>query len=121
MEKPRIRKWLIDVRIAVAKVEKFLAGRRFDQLPPDEDMVQAAVEREIEIIGEAINRILDAEPDIEITSARQFVNVRNIVIHRYDEIDDQIIARMIRVNLPILKTEIEALLTTKYYDDDLAD
>ncbi len=121
MEKLRIRKWLFDIKLATASIEKFMAGRRFDELDEDADeIVKRAVEREIEIIGEAINRILIVEPDIKITFARQYVNVRNVVIHRYDEIEDKIIAPMLTNYLPTLKTEIEKLLAGDYFDDDFA-
>ncbi|WP_216848891.1 DUF86 domain-containing protein [Pedobacter sp. L105] len=50
-----------------------------------------AVERNIEIIGEAMNRILQVEPDISLSNTRQMVNTRNRIIHGYDTVSDEII------------------------------
>jgi len=54
-------------------------------------MLKRAVERELEIIGEAINRIDSIDSSIHITSKKQIISMRNRVIHGYDKIDDEII------------------------------
>ena len=51
-------------------------------------MLRRAVEREIETVGEAMNRILQVDPDIDIPNARRIVQTRNKVIHHYDYIDN---------------------------------
>ena len=66
--------------------------------------------RELEIIGEAINRILKINPDIEISEARRIVDLRNWVIHGYDKMDDVIIWGIISRDIPKLKEQIEKLL-----------
>ena len=66
--------------------------------------------RELEIIGEAINRILKINPDIEITEARRIVDLRNWVIHGYDKVDDVIIWGIISRDIPKLKEQVEELL-----------
>jgi uncharacterized protein with HEPN domain len=53
--------------------------------------VKRAIERELEIIGEAINRILKEKPDFKIQNARKIVDLRNFIIHGYDSIDDETI------------------------------
>lgn len=69
-----------------------------------------AVERHIEIIGEAMNRILQVEPDIALSNTRQMVNTRNRIIHGYDTVSDEIIWSIVFQHLPLLKSEIENLL-----------
>lgn len=69
-----------------------------------------AVERNIEIIGEAMNRILQVEPDIALSNTRQMVNTRNRIIHGYDTVSDEIIWSIVFQHLPFLKSEIENLL-----------
>lgn len=69
-----------------------------------------AVERNIEIIGEALNRILNRNETIKITNSRKIVDVRNRIIHGYDVISDEIIWGIIIRQLPVLKIEIERLL-----------
>jgi uncharacterized protein with HEPN domain len=73
-------------------------------------MLKRAVERNLEIIGEATNRILAREPEIEISNARKIVNLRNFVIHSYDSISDENIWAIVINNLPALKKEIQKLL-----------
>lgn len=73
-------------------------------------MVKRAVERELEIIGEAINRILYIEPDIGISEARRIVDLRNSVIHGYDKVDDVIIWGIISRDIPKLKAQVENML-----------
>ncbi|MBL7790835.1 MAG: DUF86 domain-containing protein [Saprospiraceae bacterium] len=72
-------------------------------------LIKRAVEREIEIIGEAMNRILAIDESINITNARQIVRTRNQIIHGYDDIDDIIIYGIVKKNIPILKKEIAEL------------
>jgi uncharacterized protein with HEPN domain len=73
-------------------------------------MLQDAVERNIEIIGEAMSRLLRMEPNIEITSARRVVDARNKIIHGYDEIENTQIWGIIINSLPVLKKEVEHYL-----------
>ena len=72
--------------------------------------MRRGIEREIEIIGEAINRILKIDQEIQIENARQIVDTRNWVIHGYDKVDDAIIWGIVSNHLPKLKKEIEELL-----------
>lgn len=73
-------------------------------------MLRRAVEREFEIIGEAMNRIDKIDSTVNISSKYQIINMRNRVIHGHDKIDNEIIWGTIVRHLPKLKQEIEALL-----------
>lgn len=73
-------------------------------------MLRRAVEREFEIIGEALNRIDKIDSEIIITSKKQIISMRNRVIHGYDKIDNEIIWGTIVRHLPILKKEISNLM-----------
>jgi len=73
-------------------------------------LLRRGVEREIEIIGEATNRILKLDEKIKIKNARQIIDTRNWVIHGYDKVDDVVIWGIVSNHLPKLKTEIEKLL-----------
>ena len=72
-------------------------------------MLRRAVEREFEIIGEAMSRIEKLDSTIEISSKRQIISMRNRVIHGYDKIDNEIIWGTIVRHLPTLKLEIDKL------------
>jgi uncharacterized protein with HEPN domain len=74
-------------------------------------MLKRAVERDLEIIGEAINRILKKDSSFEnkITNAKLIIGLRNQVIHAYDSISDENIWSILINHLPKLKDEIEIL------------
>ena len=71
-----------------------------------------AIERNIEIIGEAMNRILKENSTIEISNSRKIVDVRNRIIHGYDSVSDDVIWGIVVKNLPILRNEVEILLNS---------
>jgi len=73
-------------------------------------MLRRAIEREFEIIGEAMKRIEKLDSGISISGKRQIVSLRNRVIHGYDKIDDELIWGIIVRHLPSLKIEVDKLL-----------
>ena len=73
-------------------------------------LLKRAIERELEIIGEAAGRILKIDPRFPIEDARKIVDLRNWVIHGYDIVDDVVIWGIISKQLPILKNQVELLL-----------
>jgi uncharacterized protein with HEPN domain len=73
-------------------------------------MLQQAVERNLEIIGEAVNSLLKIYPEIKITDAHRMVDTRNKIIHGYDEIQPEQIWNIIINHLPLLKQEVQTLL-----------
>ena len=73
-------------------------------------MLRRAVERELEIIGEAVSKLKKIDAEVQLTNSRKIIDLRNKVIHSYDSVDDIIIWGIVIKYLPILKTEIEALL-----------
>ena len=72
--------------------------------------VKRAVERELKIIGEAVNRILKINPDFQLNNARRIVDLRNFIIHGYDAIDDETIWAIIQRHVPELHKEVNQLL-----------
>ena len=69
-----------------------------------------AVERNIEIIGEALNRVIVRDDTINITNARKIIDTRNRIIHGYDSVSDEIIWGIIINHIPLLQTEVQILL-----------
>lgn len=107
----KILKYLFDVKIAIGEIESY-----FITTPPSLEeykrniILKRATERNLEIIGEAINRILILEPDFPIENARKIVGLRNQIIHSYDNISDENIWSIIKIHLPTLKSEVEKLI-----------
>jgi len=75
----------------------------------NDKLIRRAVERELEIIGEALNRILKIDSNIKIPNARKIVSLRNKIIHGYDEVDNVIIYTVATKHLDILKEDIDKL------------
>jgi uncharacterized protein with HEPN domain len=73
-------------------------------------MLRRAIEREFEIIGEALNRIDKIDQTLDIKSKKQIIGMRNRVIHGYDKIDNEIVWGVIVRHLPLLKSEISKLI-----------
>jgi uncharacterized protein with HEPN domain len=73
-------------------------------------MLQDAVERNLEIIGEAINQLLKINPSIPISNARRIVDARNKIIHGYDSLEPVNIWAIVINNLPVLKQEVAELI-----------
>ena len=109
----KIRKWLLDVQRSIQTIESFMAEHPGFEQYQENLMLRRAVEREFEILGEAMNRILKQKPDFPITNARRIVDLRNFIIHKYDNVADEVIWGIIQNNLPKLKVEVEQQLETE--------
>ena len=107
----RIKKYLLDVLTAIEEVESFFDNKPklFDDFYSDL-LLRRAIERNIEIIGEALNRILRIDESIAITNARKIVDARNYIIHGYDSLSPDILWSMVINHPPRLKKEVIALL-----------
>lgn len=105
----KTRKYLFDILEAVNSIENYILNVDFIQYQKNK-MVRRAVEREFEIIGEAMNAMLKTDSSIKITSAERIIGMRNRVIHGYDKIDNGLVWGTIKKHLPVLKEEVSELL-----------
>lgn len=106
-----IKKLLLDIQESVRSIDGHLEGRRSFTEYVANKTKRRAVEREFEIIGEAISKILKIDPTTHISYARLIVDLRNKVIHAYDTIDDTIMWKIIVKDLPRLEEEVALLLS----------
>lgn len=108
---PDIKTWLYDILQSIKEIESYYADRPkiFAEFKND-IKTKRAIERNIEIIGEAVNRILKEDQDFQINNALQIVGTRNRIIHGYDRVSDDMIWSIVVNHLPKLKTEVEGLL-----------
>lgn len=111
--KREIKKYLFDIKTSIDSINEYLGEERNFFEYQKNKLLRRGIEREIEIIGEAMNRALKLDPDLDIKNARQIVDTRNWVIHGYDRVDDVVIWAIISKHLPSLKQEIE-----KYLEDN---
>ena len=104
------KKYLSDINTAIERLYIHLTGIDNEETYAKNVTVKSAVERELEIIGEAMNYLLHISPDIGITTPQQVISMRNRLIHGYDSIDDKVILQVVKDHIPILKSEVEKLL-----------
>lgn len=107
----QIKAWLYDILNAINEIESFFIDTpKYFEVYQNDLRTKRAVERNIEIIGEAMNRILKIAPSIAISNSRKIVDVRNRIIHGYDSVSDDVIWGIVIKNLPVLQNEVEKLL-----------
>lgn len=106
-----IKAWLYDILGSINEIESYyLENPKMFEIYQNDLRTKRAVERNIEIIGEAMNRVLNVNSDIKISNSRKIVDVRNRIIHGYDSVSDDVIWGIVIKNLPVLQQEIEELL-----------
>jgi len=105
----KLNAWFEDIIRSIDEIYDFLPEKR-DFLEFQQDLkTKKAVERNIEIIGEAVNRITNYSQQIEIQNARQIIGTRNRIAHEYDNISDEVIWTIIVRELLNLREEIKKL------------
>lgn len=100
-----------DIRDGAAFIAEVTAGKTVDDYRADR-LLRQAVERNFEIIGEAVSRLAKLGPDVaaQIGSYPQIIAFRNVLIHGYDLINDAQVWKVITDDLPRLEQEVAALL-----------
>jgi uncharacterized protein with HEPN domain len=104
-------KLLFDMQQAAELLTQFTAGKTLADYLGDV-MLRSAVERQFEIIGEALAQLTQRDPEVaaQIGDRRRIIDFRNILIHGYADIDDRLVWDILETKLPILSREIDALL-----------
>lgn len=105
-----MKKYLFDIQESIDSIQKYLGVQRDFKVYLANKIMRRAVEREFEIIGEAMSRIEKLDPTIEISAKQQIINMSNRVIHGYNKIDNEIVWCTIIRHLPTLKIEVNVLL-----------
>ena len=105
------RKLVEDIRRAVHLIIQFIANKQLADYVSD-PLLRSAVERQFEIIGEALNRLSRSDPSAakQITHGSRIIAFRNILIHGYDLVDHEVVWDVIETHLPVLHQQVQALL-----------
>lgn len=104
------KKYLSDILIAIDSIELFLVDIESFHNYQNDLKTQSAVERQLGIIGEAVNKFRQMHPDIYIEYGAQIIGFRNRLIHAYDNIDNSIIWVILKKYLEPLKASVLLLL-----------
>lgn len=111
MDNNKQLKLLTDILNAITEIEIYVVGKIHSNKKEFIDIpTQRVAERNLEIIGEAINNLIKLNSNIAISDKRKIVNLRNKLIHDYDGIDPQLIIPVIEEKLNKLKNEVQNLI-----------
>ena len=106
-----VKTWLYDILSSINEIESYFVDTpKLFEIYQNDLKTKRAVERNIEIIGEAMSRILKEDNRIQISNSKKIVDVRNRIIHGYDSVSDDVIWGIVIKNLPVLQKEVEMLL-----------
>ena len=105
------RKYLYDIQRSADLLRDFTSGKTFADYASD-PMLRSAVERQFEIIGEAMTNLtrIDEPSAGRISHYQRIIAFRNVLIHGYADVDDRLVWDVIKTNLPTLGREVDALL-----------
>lgn len=109
----KVLKCLFDIKYAIEEIETFLSNEPKQFAAYKRNLLlKRAIERNLEIVGEAMSRILKEDPEIAISNAKRIIGLRNQIIHGYDSVSDENIWAILINHLPILKRETESLINS---------
>jgi uncharacterized protein with HEPN domain len=103
----KVSKYLFDIQSSILLIESFLKDINTFNDYQNDLKTQSAVERQLAIIGEVINKLKQENSSYTLTNAKQMIDFRNRLIHSYDNIDSSIVWAILKRHLPVLKEEIE--------------
>ena len=105
------RKFLFDIQEAAKLVRTFTSGRSFTDYQAD-PMLRSAVERQFEVMGEALNKLAKLDPATasRVSDYRRIIAFRNVLIHGYDSIQDDVVWGILETGLPELVQNVANLL-----------
>ena len=107
---PKLLKYILDIESVIEEIESIKQKTRNDfNIFSDDIILQRAVERDLEIIGEAIRKIIEINPNIQITASKNIIGLRNIISHAYDSVEPEMLWGIIQKNIPVLADEIRKL------------
>ncbi len=109
----KIKTWLEDILISIAEIEEFLPEKKDFFVFQKVLKTKRAIERNLEIIGGSVSRILKIKPDFPLKNSSKIVDSRNRIIHGYDTVSDEIVWTIVVRDLPKLKKETTQLLNQK--------
>lgn len=99
------KKYLSDIIRAIELIEQFSVSTESFQEYLLDLKTQSAIERQLSIIGEAVNKFDKLQPESTLENARKIVGFRNRLIHTYDAVDPSMIWAILIKHLPLLKEE----------------
>ncbi|MFN3999006.1 DUF86 domain-containing protein [Algoriphagus sp.] len=107
MPPSKILKFILDIESVIQELEQVIEINSRDYSKFSSNfMAVRTVERDLEIVGEAVRKITLLDPTIKISSSKHIIGLRNMIVHAYDSIDPTTLWKILMKDLPILKEEI---------------
>ena len=108
---PKTLKYLLDIQSIISEIEliKTKTNNNFNQFKSD-FILQRAIERDLEIIGEAVRKITELDDSVKLSSTKNIIGLRNIISHAYDSIEPEMIWGIIQNNIPVLNEEVNNII-----------
>ena len=111
-------KYLTDIYFSIQYIEQFIVDTPDATHYTNDRKTKSAVERELSIVGEAINQLHRLNPELPVSSVNQIISFRNLQIHSYHSVSDNFIWQIIKNDLPVLKVEVASILIAKNINPD---
>jgi uncharacterized protein with HEPN domain len=110
MPPDELLKYLLDIESVIDEIEGVIEHCGHDFQKFEEDfMAVRTVERDLSIIGEAVNHISKEFPKVEFSSIEHIVGLRNLLIHSYDNVDQGVLWGIVKKDIPVLKEEVKSV------------
>ncbi len=104
---------MLDIESVIEEIESIKQKTQNDFRNFSDDIIlQRAVERDLEIIGEATRKMMEINPALQITASKNIIGLRNIISHAYDSIEPEMLWGIIQKNIPVLADEIRKIKDT---------
>ena len=103
-------KYILDIESVISEIEtiKKTTENNFELFKKDRLYVRA-IERLLEITGEAVRKLIETDPNIELPNSSKIIGLRNIISHAYDSVDDELLWSIIQKNVPELKANLQKI------------
>ena len=110
MQRNKILKYILDIESVIQEIESVEVQymNSFKEFS-ENFMAIRTVERDLQIIGEAVKKMKEIDPNINFTNINHIIRLRDLLAHQYDIIDPAILWGIIKKDLPILKSELSGL------------
>ncbi|MBB3697225.1 DUF86 domain-containing protein [Flammeovirga yaeyamensis] len=104
---PKALKYILDIEVIISEIDEILdkTDKNFFEFQKS-FIYKRAIERDLEIIGEAVKKLYEIDPNYNISSKKKIIGLRNIISHAYDSVEDELLWGIIIKDIPILKKEI---------------
>ena len=106
----KLLKYILDIESVIEEIESIKQKTQNDFQNFSHDIIlQRAVERDLEIIGEATRKMMEINPALQITASKNIIGLRNIISHAYDSVEPEMLWGIIQKSIPVLADEIRKI------------